>query len=331
MPFARRAAALSLVALALAGPARAEEAAPAEQPAPAPVTVAATAIVEHPALDAVREGLKEALAEAGYVEGENLTFLFESAQGSPATAAQIARRQVGAAPDVIVPISTPSAQAVLAVTEGIPVVFTAVTDPVGAKLVLDPQRPGANVTGMSDLSPIGKHLDLIREILPEAQTLGVIYNPGEANSLTLIELLKAEAPARGFTLREAPAPKSADVLPAAQSLVGNVDAVYVPTDNTVVTALEAIVQVGRQNRLPVFAGDTDSVPRGAIAALGFNYRDVGRQTGAIVLRVLQGEHAGAIPVEGVEITELFVNPAAAEAMGVTLPEPVLARAKTVVQ
>ena len=184
---------------------------------------------------------------------------------------------------------------------------------------------------MSDLSPIGKHLDLVKEIMPAAKTLGVIYNPGEANSLTLLELLKAEAPARGLAIEEAPAPKSSDVLPAAQSLVGNVDAIYVPTDNTVVTALEAIIQVGTQNKLPVFAGDTDSVPRGAIAALGFNYGDVGRQTGKIVVRVLKGEKPGEIPVEGVEITELFVNPGAAEAMGIKLPEAVVARAKTVVQ
>jgi putative ABC transport system substrate-binding protein len=293
--------------------------------------VAVTAIVEHPALDAVRDGVKAELAAGGYEDGKNLRFSYESAQGNPATAAQIARKLVGDRPDVIVPISTPSAQAVVGSTKDIPVVFTAVTDPVGAKLVKDAQKPGGNVTGMSDLSPIGKHLDLVKEITPDAKTLGVIYNPGEANSLTLLALLKQEAPARGLTIKEAPAPKSADVLPAAQSLVGKADAIYVPTDNTVITALEAIVKVGQQNKLPVYAGDTDSVPRGAVAALGFNYFDVGRQTGRMVLRVLKGEKPGDLPVEGVEITELFVNPASAAAMGVTIPEAVLARAKTVVK
>jgi putative ABC transport system substrate-binding protein len=293
--------------------------------------VAVTAIVEHPALDAVRDGVKAELAAGGYEDGKNLRFSYESAQGNPATAAQIARKLVGDRPDVIVPISTPSAQAVVGSTKDIPVVFTAVTDPVGAKLVKDAQKPGGNVTGMSDLSPIGKHLDLVKEITPDAKTLGVIYNPGEANSLTLLVLLKQEAPARGLTIKEAPAPKSADVLPAAQSLVGKADAIYVPTDNTVITALEAIVKVGQQNKLPVYAGDTDSVPRGAVAALGFNYFDVGRQTGRMVLRVLKGEKPGDLPVEGVEITELFVNPASAAAMGVTIPEAVLARAKTVVK
>ena len=219
---------------------------------------------------------------------------YESAQGNPATAAQIARKFVGDRPDVIVPISTPSAQAVVGATKDIPVVFTAVTDPLGAKLVASLEPPGGNVTGMSDLSPIGLHLDLIKEIMPDASGSGVIHNPGEANSVTLLELIKLEAPARGLAVVEAAAPRSSDVLAAAQSLVGKVDAIYVPTDNTVVTALEAIVKVGTDNQLPVFAGDTDSVPRGAIAALGFNYYDLGRQTGKIVARVLDGEAPGAI-------------------------------------
>jgi putative tryptophan/tyrosine transport system substrate-binding protein len=311
----------AVVALALAGAATAQEL----------KTVAVTAIVEHPALDAARDGIRDELAAAGYEVGHNLDFVYESAQGNPATAAQIARKFIGDQPDVIVPISTPSAQAVVGATDDIPVVFTAVTDPLGARLVADLEQPGGNVTGMSDLSPIGLHLDLVREIMPDAGRLGVIHNPGEANSVTLLELIREEAPARGFEVVEAAAPRSSDVLAAAQSLVGKVDAIYVPTDNTVVTALEAIIRVGTDNQLPVFAGDTDSVPRGAIAALGFNYYDLGRQTGKMVVRVLEGEAPGGMPVEGVEITELFVNPAAAEAMGISLPPAVVERAKVVVE
>ncbi len=295
------------------------------------VTVATTAIVEHPALDAARDGVRDELAAAGYVEGKNLRFLYESAQGNPATAAQIARKFVGEAPDVIVPISTPSAQAVVSATNEIPVVFTAVTDPVGAKLVGDPKMPGGNVTGMSDLSPIGLHMDLIKEITPDAKTVGVPFNPGEANSVTLMELIKKEAPARGLKVVEAPATKSSEVLGAAQSLVGKADVIYVPTDNTIVSAFEAVVKVGIDNKVPVYAGDTDSVSRGAIAALGFNYYDIGRQTGKMVLRVLKGEAPGSIPVEGVEITELYVNPGMAQKMGVTIPETLVAKAKEVVQ
>ena len=319
MPVARRAALAVLATLAV--PAWA-----ADRP-----LVAVTAIVEHPALDATRDGVKEGLAAEGFVDGETITFRYESAQGSPATAVQIARKFVGLTPAVIVPISTPSAQAVAAATREIPVVFSSVTDPVGAKLVADPAHPGGNVTGMSNMSPIDRHLDLVQEILPGLKRLGVIHNPAEVNSRTLVKLLQAQAPARGITLVEAPVSKSSDVQTAAQSLVGKVDAVYVPTDNTVVSALEALVGVGRQNRLPVIAGDIDSVPRGAIAAVGFDYLEVGRQTGRMVARVLRGENPADIPVEQAQTLELAVNPAAAAAMGVSLPEALVARADIVVR
>ncbi len=306
--------------LAFAGAVQAQEA-----------TVAVTAIVEHPALDAVRDGVRDELKAAGYEEGKNLRFEYESAQGNPGTAAQIARQFVGENPDVIVPISTPSAQAVVTATQDIPVVFTAVTDPLSAKLIDDAKRPGGNVTGMSDMSPIEQHLALIKEITPQARRVGVPYNPGEANAVTLLQRLELLAPMQDLVIVEAPASKSSDVLAAAQSLVGNVDVIYVPTDNTIVSALEAVIKVGIDNKIPVYAGDTDSVPRGAIAALGFNYYDVGRQTGRIVVRILKGENPGDIAIEGVEKTELYVNPGAAEKMGVTIPEAVIARAKQVVQ
>ena len=293
--------------------------------------VAVTAIVEHPALDACRDGVRDELKAAGYEEGKNLKFVYESAQGNPGTAVQIAQKFVGENPSVIVPISTPSAQAVAAATSDIPVVFTAVTDPLGAKLVSNLEKPGGNVTGMSDLSPIGKHLELIHEIMPAAKKIGVPFNPGEANAVTLVNLLKEKAGPMGMEIVEAPAPKSSDVQAAAQSLVGKADVIYVPTDNTIVSALEAVIGVGIDNKVPVFAGDTDSVKRGAIAAVGFDYYDVGRQTGKIVARILKGEKPGDIAVEGVEITQLFVNPGAAEKMGVTIPDFVIAAAKEVVK
>lgn len=293
--------------------------------------VAVTAIVEHPALDACRDGVRDELKAAGFEEGKNLKFTYESAQGNPGTAVQIAQKLVGENPTVIVPISTPSAQAVISATSDIPVVFTAVTDPLGAKLVANLEKPGGNVTGMSDLSPIAKHLDLIHQIVPGAKKIGVPFNPGEANAVTLVALLKEKAAPMGMEIVEAPAPKSSDVQAAAQSLVGKVDVIYVPTDNTIVSALEAVIGVGIDNKLPVFAGDTDSVKRGAVAAVGFDYYDVGRQTGKIVARILKGEKPGDIAVQGVEITQLFVNPGAAQKMGITIPESLVAGAKEVVK
>ncbi|MBK3777328.1 ABC transporter permease [Azospirillum brasilense] len=293
-------------------------------------TVAITAIVEHPALDATRDGVIEALKAAGYTPGDTLKVEYQSAQGNPATAAQIARQFAGARPDVIVPISTPSAQAIVAATRDIPVVFTAVTDPVGAQLVKSLEKPGANVTGVSDMAPVAEHVALIREIVPSVKRLGVLYNAGEPNSVSLVKALKDEAQKAGLTVVEATATKSADAQPAARSLVGKVDAIYVPLDNTVVSALESVVAVGQQAKLPVFSADTDSVARGTVASIGFDYRQVGRQTGEAVVRILKGEKPGDVPVTFAKGTDLFVNPKSAAAMGVTIPEAVIQRATKVV-
>ena len=307
-------------ATALVMPAKAED-----------VTVAVTAIVEHPALDAVRDGVKEALSQAGYKEGENLTFLYESAQGNPGTAAQIARQFVGEEPTVIVPISTPSAQAVISSTRDIPVVFTAVSDPVGAQLVKDMDKPGGNVTGISDMSPVADHVALIKEITPDAKSIGFIYNTAEANSVSTLAALKEEATKAGLEVIESVATKSAEVQGAARALVGRADVIYIPTDNTIVSAFEAAVGVAEEAKLPLYAGDTDSVARGALAALSFNYFDVGRQTGDVVVRVLKGEAPGEIPVKVAAGTDLVINKSAAGKMGVTFSDAVLSRANKVIE
>jgi len=294
-------------------------------------TVAVTQIVEHPALDAVYQGVRDQLAEEGYREGENLTLLHESAQGNTAIASQIARKFVGENPDVIVAIATPSAQTAAAATKKIPVVFSAVTDPVGAKLVQSLEAPGANITGVSDMLPVDKHLDLLQRIMPDAKRIGTVYNPGEANAVSLVNLLEERLAARGLTLVKAAATKTSEVLGAARSLVGNVDAIYLTTDNTVISAAEAVISVGERSRIPVFAADTATVERGAVAALGFNYYEHGRQTGRMVLRILNGAEPASIPVETMDTLDLFVNPGAAERMGITLSDDLIREAKKVVR
>jgi len=290
-----------------------------------------TAIVEHPALDAVRKGVWDELAEQGFKDGGNMDWEFQSAQGDMGIAGQIARKFVGDEPDVIVAIATPSAQAVVAAARGsVPVVFSAVTDPVDAKLVKDPGHPGGNVTGVSDMLPVAKHLALIREVVPEVRTIGIPYNPGEANAAVLVDRVKEIAPGLGLKIITASAPNSGDVLMAARSLVGKVDVIYVTTDNTIVSAFESVAKVGMDAQIPVFAGDTDTVTRGAVAAIGFDYYDVGRQTGAVVVRILKGEKAGDIPVQGVETTKLYLNPKAARKMGIELPDALMKRATRVI-
>lgn len=293
--------------------------------------VAITQIVEHPALDAVRQGVQDELAERGFVVGKNLQWSYESAQGSPSTAAQIAKKFAGDRPDLVIGISTPSAQTLAASARGIPLIFSAVTDPIAAKLVDDLEQPGGMITGISDALPLDKHLDLVAEIVPGITRLGVLFNPGEANSVSSVNQLREAAGKRGWEIIEGGAVKSAEVQSAARSLVGKVDAIYVPTDNTVVSAFESVVRVGQQAKLPVIAGDTSSVERGAAAAVGFNYYDVGRQTGRMAAQVLNGEKPGNIPVETVQKTELFLNPASAEKMGITLSDKLIQRASKVIE
>lgn len=293
-------------------------------------TVAITQIVEHPALDAVHQGVKDELAERGYNEGDNLELMHESAQGNSAIASQIARKFVGDQPDVIVAIATPSAQTAAAATRNIPVIFSAVTDPVAAKLVKSLEAPGGNITGVSDMLPLDRHLDTLLRIVPDAKTIGTVYNPGEANAVALVDMLEERLAARGLKLEKAAATKTSEVLGAARSLSDKVDAIYLTTDNTVISAAEAVVSVGQQAKIPVFAADTATVERGAAAAMGFNYYDLGRQTGAMVARVLEGASPADIPVETVDKLELYVNPEAAEKMGITLSDDLISEASKVV-
>jgi len=295
-----------------------------------PVYVATTAIVEHPALDAVRDGVKSVLNENGY-SGDNLKFTYESAQGQPAIAAQIARKMVGDQPDIIVAIATPSAQAAVSVSRNIPIVFSAVTDPLGAKLIPSLKQPGGNVTGLSDMVNVKQHLALIKEFVPNLKAVGVPYNPGEANSVSTVAALKIAAAEMGIKIVESAAPKSSDVMIAAKQLVGKVDAIYCPIDNTIISAVESVVKVGIDAQIPIFAGDTDTVARGAVAAVGYNYFDLGRQTGDIVVRILKGEKAGSIDVKMAEGTSLFINPKMAAKMGIEVPSSALSRATKIIK
>ncbi|MBB5320329.1 ABC transporter substrate-binding protein [Marinobacter oulmenensis] len=295
-----------------------------------PKVVAITQIVEHPALDAVYEGVKDELAERGYIEGDNLTVMHETAQGNSAIASQIARKFVGDNPDVIVAIATPSAQTVAAAARNIPVVFSAVTDPLAAKLVKSWEKPGANITGVSDMLPIDKHLDMLQQAMPEAKRIGTVYNPGEANAVALIELLEERLAERNMELVKGAATKTSEVLGAARSLVGKADAIYLTTDNTVISAAEAVISVGERADIPVFAADTATVERGAVAAMGFNYYKHGRQTGAMVARVLEGAATADMPVETMDELDLYVNPKAAERMGITLPDAIIKDADEVI-
>lgn len=288
-------------------------------------------IVDHPAIDAAREGMIAALAEGGFEEGKTMSLEVQSAQGAMPTQVQINEKFVGDAPDIILAISTPSAQTAMAATKDIPIVFAAVTDPLAAGLVDSYKAPGRNLTGSSDMTPIDKHMALIQQIVPGAKTIGVIFNGGEANSVAQVEAVKVEAAKAGLAVVEATAVQSSAVIDAARSLVGKVDAIYVPTDSTVVSAIEAVVRVGQDADLPVIAADTSSVERGAVAALGFNYFDIGHAAGEDAVAILKGADPATIPVAFIDKLDLYVNPGSAAKMGVTLPDDLLANVAKVVE
>ncbi len=291
--------------------------------------VSVTQIVEHPALDALRNGVLDRLKEKGVDVKANVHI----AQGNPATNVQIVSQIMGEQPDLILAIATPGAQAAAQKIHDHPILFTGVTDPVSAGLVKDlANTDGKNVTGMSDFSPMDKHVALIQEIVPAVKAIGVIYNAGEPNSVVLVDKLKEEAAKRGLTVEEATIANSSGVYQAAKSLVGRCQAIYVPTDNTVVSAIESAVKVCTQNKLPLIVADVDSVTRGAVAAVALDYYKMGLQTGDMAYKILaEGVNPGTMPVEFLNDLNLHVNMQAAAAMGVTLPEAMIKRAAKVIE
>jgi putative ABC transport system substrate-binding protein len=303
------------------------EESPTASAAPEMYKVGITQIVTHPALDATVTGFKAALAEAGFTEGENIEYDLQNAQGDMATATSIADKFASEDLGLVFSVATPTSQAMAKASTTIPIVFCAVTDPVGAGLVEDPDAPSANVTGVSDMQPVEPILELAKGLNPELKAVGAIYNAGESNSVFLIEQEKAAAEAMGLEFVEATAGTTAEVKAAADSLVGKVQAITVIGDNTAVSALEAIIKVCQENKIPLYAGDTDSVKRGAAAGFGFNYEDLGKQAGAQAAKILGGAAVADVPVEFAQNLILATNAAAAEKMGVTLPQELLDQAQ----
>ncbi|MGO2966243.1 ABC transporter substrate-binding protein [Psychrobacter sp. AOP22-C1-22] len=290
-------------------------------------TIAITQIVEHPSLDEMRRGIIDELADNGYVKDQNLTVNFQSAQGNTATAGQIAKQFAGDNPDAIVAISTPSAQSIVASTKTVPVIYTAISDPVAAKLIDENNTPiQANVTGLSSVLPIEPQLDNILKIVPHAKTIGYVYSPGEVNSVVVLNQLKKAAPALGLKILDVTANRPTDVAMATRSLAGRVDVIYTSLDNNVVSGFEAMAGAANELDIPIIASDEFSVRRGATAALGVNDYDFGRTTGKMVYRVLNDEAVNTIKPEVMNTLTLYVSPKHAAKQGVSLTDDLLKNA-----
>ncbi len=329
--------ALSLAAMGCAAPASqpAPEAAAPAQEAPAASadeTAAETApqdsyaigiiqYVEHSALDSAREGFVAALAENGYVNGENITIDEQNAQADQSNLATISDRFVSANLDLVLAIATPAAQTMAGKTTEIPILATAVTDFEVAKLVESSAAPGGNVSGTTDMNPIKEQIELLTKLAPEAKTIGCIYNGGEDNSVLQAQLAKQEVEALGLTYTEITVTSTNDVQQATQTLVNSCDAIYIPTDNTLASSMPVVYGVTVESKTPVICGESGMVESGGLATLGINYYNLGYQTGMMALRILtEGADISTMPVESLTNFDYTINGETAEAIGITIPE-----------
>jgi len=292
----------------------------ADQPAAKTVKLGLTQFVEHPALDSVRQGILDGLAEKGYQEGENLQVDYQNAHGDMNNTVTIAQKYAGDKNDMVVAIATPSAQAVAKTIQDVPVIFSTVTDPVSAQLVASLEKPDKNVTGTSDKVSMQQQLELIQKFQPDLKKLGVIYTTSEVNSGVQVAELEAAAKQKGIEVVKAGISSLAEVQLGAGTLAEKTEAIFIPIDNTVVSAFEAVLGVAEQAKIPVYASDLDTVKRGAVATYGIDYYKMGKQTGEMAARVLDGKAVAETPVEVSKEADLYINEKAAQTFGLTVSE-----------
>ncbi|MBP1930489.1 ABC transporter substrate-binding protein [Ammoniphilus resinae] len=303
---------------------------PVKQEEQKTITLGITQIVEHPALDSVRKGIVDALADKGFKDGENLNVDLQNAQGDMNNAISIAQKFTADQKDMIVAIATPTAQAAAKATKDIPIVFATVTDPVAAGLVEALDKPGDNITGTSDQLPMAMQVDLIKKFIPGVKKIGVIYSSSEVNSEVQVKDIEASAKERNIGVEKVGITKASEVQSGAEALAGKVDAILIPVDNTVVSAMEGVVTTALKAKLPVFASDTDSVKRGAVATYGIDYYKMGYQTGEMAARILKGEATTANPVEVTKDADLTINLDSAKAFGLQVSDELKKSAKEVI-
>ena len=275
--------------------------------------------ITHQSLDATREGFVDELAKQGYVEGENIEIDLQNAQGEQRNLKTISQ-QLAESSDVVLAIATPSAQSLANTTQTTPVIFSAVTDPVSAKLVESREHPGGNVTGTSDQSSdaISTQINLIKKVLPKAKTIGILYTQSEPNSVVQKDEAKRLLEEKGFTVVEKTILDSNNVKAAAESLMTEVDMVFVPTDNIISSTMETVKQVSIKHKVPVFGGSTEMIAVGGLYNYGTNYEELGRQTARMLVRILKGEKPENIAVELPEKLELHTNQEMADALGIDI-------------
>ena len=288
------------------------------------VTVGIVQIVEHAALDVASKGFVDGMAAKGFKEGQNVVYDRQNAQADQSNLRTIAERFINNKTDLICAIATPAAQVVANATQDIPIVATAVTDYEAAKLVKSNAKPGTNVTGTSDMNLVEAQLDLILKLVPATKTVGVIYNSSEVNSQVQVDLLKGCAKAKGVEIKEATVNNVNDIQQAARSLLGNVQAIYVPTDNVLASAMPALAMVTEEAKLPVVCGEGGMVKSGGVATLGLDYYKLGKQSGEMAADILSGKAKPQdMPIQTQKEFNIIINEENAKKIGLTIPKEIL--------
>jgi putative ABC transport system substrate-binding protein len=288
-------------------------------------------LISHDAMDSSRKGFMDGLAEAGYIDGKTIVYDYQNAHGDISTLHTIAQKFVRDNVDLIYTLSTPAVQASAKATKTIPIVMGAVTDPVAAGLVKSWKSSGNNITGIASKQPMDKTLEFYLQILPNLKRLGVLYNPGETNSVDEVKDLESVAKQKGIQLIYAPVTTSAEVGVAAHSLVGKVDAFVTPKDNTVTAGLEAGIKVAKEKKIPFFSMDFDTVHRGTIIAFGPSFYELGRSAAKKAVRIFNGEKPEDIPITLGEKFYILINQKSAGEQGVVIPKELLDKADKVIR
>ena len=284
-------------------------------------------LVEHPALDAAYKGFVDGLAKAGYVDGQNITLDYQNAQGEQANCQTIATKLVDDKSDLILAIATPAAQAVANTTKDIPILVTAVTDPADAKLVASNKKPGGNVSGTSDLTPVDEQMKLLKQLLPNAKKVAMLYCSSETNSKFQVDIAKKSAAALGLETVDATVSNSNEIQQVVQSLVGKVEAIYAPTDNMIAAGMATVSMVAQPAKLPIIVGESGMVKNGGVATYGINYYDLGLLTAKQAVKILKdGAKPADMPIEYSTNCDLTLNKDVAAKIGLTIPQELLDKA-----
>ena len=283
--------------------------------------------VEHVALDAARDGFVDALSENGYKDGENITLDVRNAQASPDILSSIADHFVSVDAKLVLAIATPAAQTMAAKSETIPILATAITDFVVARLAKSNEEPGYNITGTTDMNPIKEQIELLKRLVPEAKTVGVLYTASEDNSVLQAQVAKEVIESLGMQYEEVTVHNANDVQQATTSIVEQCDAIYIPTDNIFASAMPVVYEVAVANKKPVIAGESGMVMAGGLATLGIDYYNLGHQTGLMAIEVLGGADVSTMPIQSQKEFSYTINKTMADAIGLTIPEDLAPFAK----